>query len=312
MLETGYSGTRATHLMRGNLQLNHKPVVDRGGRLFVQIAGDQPNQNYNRFRWRINDGESSYHAFRMVLTKRFSRGFQLQSSYTFSKSTDDGSAFLGSGDFSADRQPLGTGKENALAAFHVQNSFYTNFVVDIPSGDLTGAASKILGGWTLSSILRFNSGYPFFLNQDFPRDGRNRTRYVSGPSLNLVSGADQGEIFPQNPDRYYNSDNYLPLVTDFNGTSSSGFFVGNIGKAHIISPGIANMDITLIKETPLWGEDVNLQFRAEFFNLFNRPNFDTPGSRVFNRRGSPQSGRGEITSTITSAREIQFALKLVF
>lgn len=314
-VEAGYSGTRGTHLIRANILLNTKPREFRDGRAFILLRQKQPNQAFNRMRWRIADGTSDYHALRLSATKRFSHNFQFQSSYTFSKSIDESSTWVGSGDFgSSDRNGFRREKERGLSGFDVRQSFDTNFVIDLPGTSLSGAAGTILGGWTLSSIMRFNSGFPFYLNQDFPRDGSNRTRYVSGPSLNLAPGADQGEVNPQNPDQYYNPDNYLPLETADFGTSSAGFFMGTIGKNHIIGPGVANFDLTLMKDTPVpvLGESGSLEFRAEFFNLFNRPNFSLPNTRVYDRKGKPQAKRAEIESTAKNSREIQFALKLVF
>ncbi|MCZ6490640.1 MAG: hypothetical protein O7A06_08925, partial [Acidobacteria bacterium] len=90
------------------------------------------------------------------------------------------------------------------------------------------------------------------------------------------------------------------------------FFMGNLGRNTLTLPGTTNVDVTFMKDTPLWGENINLQFRAEFFNLFNRPNFGVPNARVFDRSGRDQVGVAEIEDTRTSAREIQFALKLIF
>ena len=128
-------------------------------------------------------------------------------------------------------------------------------------------------------------------------------QFVGGPRLDLVPGGDQNPVRSQNPDEYFD-----PAQFSF----PKSFFLGNVGRNHITTPGIANFDFTLMKETPLWGENTNLQFRAEFFNPFNRPNFGIPARSLFDRRGNRRSNAGEITTTRTTSRQIQFALKLVF
>ncbi|MCZ6753522.1 MAG: TonB-dependent receptor, partial [Acidobacteria bacterium] len=316
-VDIGYSGTRGTHLWRGAILLNTIPAIQRDGRRFILIREPRSNPNWGRMRVTKTDGTSQYHAFRASLTKRFSRGFQIQSSYTLSKMTDDSSSTFGSTDFRAsDRRGYRGEKENALSSFDIRHSFYTNFVYDFPTGNLTGAAGKVLGGWGVSSILRFNSGSPFNLSGDQPRDGRFRARYVDGPRLNLVAGGDQNPVRPQNPDEYYDVSQFIwpGAVTGTVGSESDprGFFQGTVGRNTTITPGIANIDFTLMKETPLWSESTNLQFRAEFFNIFNRPNFARPATNLFTRTGSRRSNAGEITSTTTTSRQIQLALRLVF
>ena len=310
-LETGYSGTRGLHLVRGGLMRNVTPVdILANGRRLVRVDLPQPNQNYNRMRWRDTDGSSNYHAFRLSVNKRFSRSFQFQSSYTFSKSTDDASGFLGSGDFGiGDRRGYFGEKEHGLSSFDVRQSWNTNFVVDIPTGDLTGAAAKVLGGWSLSSMMRLNSGSPFNISAQQPRDGRRQMLRVDGSTLDLVPGGNQNPVRSQNPNEYFDLSQF---VMPWDPTDPSTFVIGNLGRNVITLPGTANVDLTLMKDTPLWGEDVSLQFRAEFFNLFNRPNFGHPNVRLFDRRGRNQVGAAEIEDTRTSAREMQLALKLIF
>ena len=303
-IDVGYSGLRGTHLIRGALLLNSTPAEIRNGRRYFLIDEPQPNPYWNRMRWRKTDGTSNYHAFRLSLNRRFSQGLQLQSSYTFSKSTDDSSTWTGSSDFgAADRRGYLGEKEPALSAFDVRQSFVTNLVYELPSGNLTGAAEKFLGGWSLSSILRFNSGNPFSLTADQPRKGRKRLVYVDGSRLDLVPGGNQNPIRPQNPDEYFDASQFgFP----------EPFYQGNLGRNHIFTPGVANVDFTVMKDTSL-AESTTLQFRAEFFNLFNRANFNSPAGRsLFDRRGNPRSNAGEITGTRTTSRQIQVALKLIF
>ena len=89
--------------------------------------------------------------------------------------------------------------------------------------------------------------------------------------------------------------------------------LGNGGRNEIYGPGLVNFDFSLIKDTKI-KESFTVQFRAEFFNVFNHSNFESPidNSTLFNEDGSPAGGAGAIDATSTFNRQIQFALKLIF
>lgn len=104
------------------------------------------------------------------------------------------------------------------------------------------------------------------------------------------------------PDQYFN-----PLAYSFPGARE----LGNVGRNTIIGPGLAKWDIGLRKDTAL-AERLRLEFRAEMFNMLNRANFATPASSVFTGTGARVGNARLITTTVTDARQIQFALKLIF
>jgi hypothetical protein len=303
----GYSGTRGLHLVRGNIRLNSTPSEIRNGRRYILITQPLPNPYWSRMRWQITDGASQYHAFRLTTNKHFRHGFQFQGAYTFSKSTDDSSTYSGSGEFSeADRTGYFGEKEWGLSSFDVRHNLNTSFFYELPWRNIPGAFGKILGGWSLSGIVRLNSGNPFNLIADQPRMGSFQYREISGPSsLDLVPEGDQNPVRPQNPDQYFDVDQF---------SFPTPFFLGNLGRNVTSSPGIANVDATLMKDTAIssLGENASVQFRAEFFNLFNRPNFGLPALNLFDRNGNRFSNAGEIETTRTSSRQIQLALRLVF
>jgi hypothetical protein len=253
----------------------------------------------------------------------------VQSSYTWSKAIDDGSAFLGSGDFENDRQPYRTLKERALSAFDIRHSFYTNFVYDLPGENLAGATGKVLGGWSLSGILRLNSGSPNSITSGQPTFGTGSTSkaliYVDGPTVDLIPGGDLNPSRPQNPDEYFDVTQFAFPRTNCLRTPPSatfpcdpsfpaGVFAGNVGPGTLIGPGVANLDFTLTKNTaiPLFGEAGNLEFRAELFNLLNRSNFSNPSTAIFQATGVRDPDAGRIESTRTSSRQVQIALRLAF
>ena len=274
--------------MRGNLQLNTTPAEVRNGTTYILIDQDPNNAFFNRFRWRIDDGTADYHGLRMSLSKRFSQGFQVQTSYTWSRSIDDGSAFLGSGDFTNDRQPYRTGKEVGLSAFDIRHSFYTNFVVDLPGGNLPGVAGSVLGGWSLSSILRMNTGSPNSVTSDRPRKtvpgGTRQMIFVDGPSVDAIPGGNLSPIRSQNPDSYIDLSQFLSRARLGN-DDPERYALGNVGVNTLIGPGIVNADMTLSKTTKLAAlrESAELEFRFELFNIFNRRNFQDPSTNQIGR-----------------------------
>jgi hypothetical protein len=316
--DVGYSGTRSTHLMRV-VSLDVTPSTFIAGRRFLLLEQDTTNTNFGRLRWRYLDGISDYHGLRLSLAKRFSRGYQFQLSYTFSKTTDDTSSYLGSGDFvdGADRTPYGVDKEHGISALHVQNSFSANAVMNLPHPGLGRVADKIFGGWSLSSLVRLNSGVPFSLTATRGRVGTRQAVNAGGSTLDLKPDGDANSIRPQNPDVYFDVSQFLfPPVCSAASCNPRGVFVGNLARNHMIGPGIANVDITLRKEAQLsmLGENSSIEFRAEFFNLFNRPNFLNPARNLFNQNGAPVSTAGRISNTRESvpSRQIQLALRIAF
>jgi hypothetical protein len=305
-VSTGYSGTRAVHLLRGNLQLNSTPAEIRNGRRYILIEQPLPNPNFNRMRWALSDAVSDYHGLQLSLNKRFGRGLQFQTSYTLARSTDDASSWTGSNEFgSADLAGYRTEKMHGPSGFDVRQSSYSNFSYELPAGTLDGTASLFLSGWSVSGVLRLNSGSPINLNATQPRLGTLTEQFVSGSTLDLIPGGNNNPIRTQNPDQYFD-------VSQF--SFPTPFFEGNLGRGTLRVPGIANFDFTLMKNTAIGriGEEGSLQFRAEVFNLLNRPNFGDPAANLFDQNGVGRSTAGQITTTRTASRQIQLALRLQF
>jgi Carboxypeptidase regulatory-like domain/TonB dependent receptor-like, beta-barrel len=331
----GYSGTRGVHITRGNLNLNSNPAITLDGRNFVTIGSviggttqsiGAMNQTWSRMRWRLMDGQSFYNAFRLSVTKRFSHNLQLQSSYTFSKSTDDSSSRNGGTDFgSSDQSGYLGSKTHGLSSFDVRQSFITNFTYDLPGQHMKGALGAAMGGWSASSILRFNSGYPLNPSASQPAPKVNNVKMaaqnVDGATLDLIPNGNNNPTHPQNASNYFDTSQYLwapnCITTACIGATNGyiGFFTGNLGRNTLTGPGVANVDFTLSKEFSLskLSESTKLQFRMEAYNLFNRVNYDSPALTLFNATGQPSPTAGQITTTTDhNARQLQIALKLVF
>jgi hypothetical protein len=253
----------------------------------------------------VIDGTSDYHGLRFTVNHRLTNGLQVHANYTYSKATDDHSGWASVSDYEGDLQGYGPEKIHALSSYDITHSFYNSFTYDIPGANMPGAAGKILGGWSMTGLLRLNSGPPATLLADQPRKGSLRLQNVDGRLVDLIPGGDNSPARAQNPDEYYD-------VSQF--AYPTPFFEGNLGRNTLRTPGIAKFDFTLVKSTglPIINENTNLQFRAEFFNLFNRANFGIPAYLVFDRNGRPYSNAGQITTTTTSSRQVQLALKVVF
>jgi hypothetical protein len=146
--------------------------------------------------------------------------------------------------------------------------------------------------------------------------------------VDLIPGGNNNPVLSsgRDPENYFDIRQFtIPLVVE---GPQHGYFQGNLGSNTLISPGMANLDITFTKNTkmPFLGEAGNLQFRTEFFNILNRANFGDPITLVFTRPrnganlagdlANPytrlQPGAGRIDETRNNNRQLQFGLKLIF
>ena len=164
----------------------------------------------------------------------------------------------------------------------------------------TGWRKKLASGWTISGIQTLQSGFPFTPQLGFNPSNNGDSRNPMRPSWNP---AFTGNVIEGGPNQYFNPNAF---VVPHSGT------YGNVGRDTLIGPGMAELDASLLKTTAIT-EKINLQFRAEFFNVLNRANFGTPNTVVFSSASSiPAPTAGVITSTSTTSRQIQFGLKLLW
>ncbi|MGH9558477.1 MAG: carboxypeptidase regulatory-like domain-containing protein, partial [Bryobacteraceae bacterium] len=161
-----------------------------------------------------------------------------------------------------------------------------------------GFEDKLLGGWQLNGIATLLSGFPITPQIGTNRSGDGDTRNPDRPSLNPNFS---GPAVLGDPNRWFDPNAFV--------MPAPGTW-GNLGRGTLTGPGLANLDISLFKNTSIT-ERARLQFRAEFFNFLNHPNFGNPNAIVF-ANGAISPTAGLITSTATAAREIQFGLKLIF
>ena len=310
-VNASYAGNRGLNVMHQGC-LNTPTAADVNGRLVFAANAQVPNQAFSELCLLSQEAstDSWYHALQLGLQRRFQNDFQLQVSYTFSKTVDESSqinsAFTNNGggvSYYPDPD-----LRRSLAAFHVANVFAASGVWQLPfARDMDGAAGALLDGWQLGVILKLADGAPNTIETDgTDLDDINlglETPDLVGSSNNPVLGG---------PDRYYDAAAFA---------SPPDLTIGNLGRNTLIGPGLANFDFSLIKKTAV-GENVTVEFRAEFYNLFNRTNLGQPEMEavqdpVFNPDGSVASfdlnpEAGFIDNTVTKQREVQFGLRIAF
>jgi hypothetical protein len=283
---------------------------------FVPPATPRANPSIaNTWTW-FSVGNSSYHALQVDLRRRFSHGLSVRGVYTLSKALDDGDSLNQTAAGNAPglvSNPFNLAADKGLATYDARNVGVVNVLYDLPFGrgqsfarNGEGWRDALVSGWTVSSIVTAQSGFPFTPQLSYNPSNNGDTRNPVRPFLNPNF---KGSVVIGNPNQWFNPNAFLaPPV-------NSGFY-GNVGRDTYIGPGLATWDFSVLKNTRI-RESLNLQFRAEIFNLLNRANFNTPNLIVFtpptasNPTGlSPTAGA--ITSTSTTARQVQFALKLLW
>lgn len=303
-----YIGSRNLHLPLANDVNTSIPTFQSDGRVFFAASSPVLNPNWGRTSILEWTGQGFYNSFVVSANRRWGKGLQVNGNYTWSRNVDEGSNTIG-GDFSnTSRQrqdPYHKNGDRGLASMHIAHAFNTSYVLDLPFGPgmrfangATGAAGKLIQGWQLQGIISGNSGPPFSV--DIGSVDRSRSANLADRP-DLKPGRSNNPIVGS-PNRYFDTSAFV--------LQTPGYF-GNLGRDTLIGPGKLTFDFSLIKNTPL-RERLNLQFRSEFFNLLNRANFGIPGRTVFTANGAIPAAAGIITTTVTSGRQIQFGLKLLF
>lgn len=252
----------------------------------------------------ISAGDSSYNAMLVDLRHRFSSGFEFRTAYTWSKSLDNGDTLNASAAANAPGLVMNTQDIRAdwgPSTFDVRQTVAVNGIYELPFGRSTTGLAKVLAqGWSLSGILSYNTGFPFTPQLSFNPSNNGNTTNPVRPSLNP---AFTGPIITGSPNEYFNPNAF---IVPKNGT------YGNLGRNALTGPGLAELDVSVLKNTRL-SERLTLQLRGDAFNIVNHPNFSTPNLVVFNSATAPPSGSaGVITSTSTSSRQLQVAAKFIW
>ncbi len=336
-VQLSYVGARGNHLLR-RYELNQFPAPVRlpDGTLFFpddcnqRIAlGLTPSPNCRPGAGPVNpafgsvdimntDGQSFFNTFQLSASRRFSQGYSIQGSYTFSKSVDDDSSGQQGNAFQFGNE---RGLERALSDYDIRHRVVVNYFWTPPFGPgqrwmNSGLLSSIFGNWRLGGIFRYRSGVPTTLSVNIRTPGylfsATRPNLLPGFSNNPVEGATAGcEGVDGGKELSTAQLHFDPCAF---GRPEPGT-LGTLGRNTVIAPRVANADLSIQKDFGLGGER-RMQFRMEIFNVLNHPNFGANQgntAQVFSgtsqRRGS---ATGRMARTATTARQLQFALRLSF
>jgi hypothetical protein len=282
------------------------------GAFFVPTTIKANSALNNTWTW-FSRGDSSYNALQIDANRRFSAGFTLRGVYTYSKVLDDGdslNATTSGGGPALASNPFDLRSDRGLGTFDVRHVAVISGIYVLPIGKgkrfvngWNGIADGLVSGWSVNSVVTLQGGFPFSPQLSYNPSGNGDTR---NPVRPFVNPNFPGPVILGNPGKWFNPNAF---VAPSNIPANIGFY-GNAGRNTLIGPGLATWDFSTFKDTGIL-EGLNLQFRAEIFNLLNRANFNTPNGVAFTPSGvSPTAGA--ITSTSTTSRQIQFGLKLLW
>jgi hypothetical protein len=310
-MEVGYFGSRGHRLQR-YLTLN-QPVPG----LSDPVLARAPAPELGNWQVLSSVGYSRYNSLATKLTRRMSGGLQGLVSYTFSKSTDNGSGVrtLGSDQLKPQKGDCAS-CEIGRSVFDVRHRMVTSLMYELPVGkgrkylSNSSVLDAIAGGWQLAGIMRMSSGFPLTVTSGVDRSrtahGYDRPNVVPGVSAELPGNQ-------RSTAAWFN-------VSAFQMNALGTF--GNLGRATLTGPGIFVIDFSALKDFHIASK--SFQFRIEAFNLLNRPNFADPNLNMaqsnWNAAGlnsipTPGSGAfGTISDTrgTVPMRQLQFGLKMMF
>jgi hypothetical protein len=329
-LSVAYAGSKGTHLPGPSQQLNQLPeeFLALGTRLQQQVPNPffgqvqlgalaqptvaygqllRPYPQYTGFAMQSPPNRNStYHSAQVKLEKRFRRGGTILGAYTWSKLISDTDTLTGwlepGGGAGGVQDNYNIRAERSLALYDTPQRLVVSYIVDLPFGkgqpmgaNVTGVMDKLVSGWGINGVTTFQSGNP--LNIAMAVNTTNSFGGGQRPNSTGRSAKLEGPA-QQRITRWFDTSQF---------TAPGSFRFGNLARTlpDVRSHGIANYDFTVFKNTSIT-ETVNVQFRTEIFNLFNRVRFGYPSRAM----GNPDFG--VIGGQFNDPRLVQFALRLIF
>lgn len=320
------------------------------------------NLNFGPIRGRSSDGRSWYDSLQLTAERRIAGGSTLQASYTWSKaiSTNNSSFTTFPSQPSNTQDPDDIYLDKAVSSFDVRQRLAAHAILALPAL-ASGRAGWVVNGWRAALIGSLSSGYPFTVVDGFNRSQNLQTDVALADRPDWAAGAtaesalkgardwcstahgasglrfDPCAFAPQSGEQRFSRFCIAGGQPRFGGRKVGGpelyfdpcafalqpnGFYGNVGRNTLTGPGFFNVDLSLSRSFPL-REQRQLEFRADFFNLLNRPNFSTPssptgaqvsaGALVFpDATGVPAGNAGQIFRTVNDSRQIQFSLRYSF
>jgi hypothetical protein len=321
--DLGYVGTAAEKLPRTNFP-NAYPGATPGFAPYTKFnsAGDVTG-GFGVMNVMTSDVHSNYNALQASLFGTVGHGGPgIQASYTWSKSLDttsmvlSGTGSTGATTSGASQNPYNLRAEKGISAFDVSDSLSLSVAQDLhlqSARFLSSIPLKFTQGWELLSISSISSGAPFTVYSGIQQTGAgangvDRPDQIAKPKLSTArtNRQDYFGMGDANASTYFN----IPIHTPAGTGPNQGRF-GTLGRNTFRGPAYYDFDFALIKDTPLGqrssgAERMDMQFRAEFFNLFNIVNMGLPANILTG------SGFGEISKTAGTSRQIQLSLKVIY
>jgi hypothetical protein len=289
VLTMAYVGNSTSHLMAdGDL---NAPAPGAGA-----INPRRPFPQSGNIIYQSGYAHSTYHGLQATFQRRFSNGFSLLSTYTWSHSLDNVLNNEDSVGGSIPQDAHNTRAEKTSSGFDIRHKFVASAIYDIPLGrpnhwlGSSAAGRAILGGWQLGGIFVAQGGRPLTLTTS-PNPANTTTPERPNRVCDGNLGGDQRTV-----DQWFQVSCFaLPAPYTY----------GNASRGVIRAPGLVNLDALIARNFRI-RERITLEFRSEFFNITNSAHFGAPGLTI----GTAQAGR--ITADASPNRQIQFALRLVF
>lgn len=280
ILEVDYVGNRGVNLYEAN-PINDPPAGPGA------VQARRPLPLFGSITYNGQDASSFYDALQVKYERRSANGFWYLVSYTYSKNTFTQDTPAAGGDYAYQR---------ALASFDIPQNLTVSSGYALPFGktrkylaNSSGIVNAVLGGWQVQGILTLHTGVPF--TPTISRDVSNTG--IGGQVPNRIG---PGTLSDPTLSNWFNkADFVLP----------ANYTYGNSGSYILRADRFKNLDFSLFKTFEA-GERMRIQFRAEAFNLSNSPTFNAPGTNIDTSSG------GVVTSTLSSPRNIQLALKFNF
>jgi len=270
------------------------------------------------------NGYSTYNSLQVTMRHQFSHGLSMQAAYTWSQSLSDLNGGVANGNDASDLS-----QQYGRTWFNRPNRFIVNYTYDLPFGKgVQGVEGKLIGGWNVSGVTVVQSGDAItFVDSGagvaYGTAGNTTTAYSRAQ---LCPGVTDGDILTHGSvvsrlNGYFNADAFCPApLVPYGGPGATGF--GNSGPGAVLGPAQFNSDISIIKNTQIT-EALRVQFRADFYNAFNHPEFADPSgsnaaptfidvASVHGAAGPGAGTFGAIRATIANPRLIQFGLHFFF
>ena len=318
----GYIGSHGVHQPFHADEVNQVfPTLTPAGWAWpaIQGSGIRYNPHVGQISAVMYSTSSSYNGLILQAIKRLSHGFQIQGSYTFSKSIDTSSSGIAGDTFgnSVSSLPWFDPKvRRGPSDFDVRNVLVISGLWMIPGPQSWSSVPKwIASGWQLGGIYTLTGGLPFTPTMGGDPLGLNSNDNYSFPDR--VAGCNPVDgNFKKDNLLYLNASCFVFPPSNLPSNTTLPRLLGNSGRNSVIGPGLNNFDFALYKNNAIHriSETFNVQFRWEIFNIFNHANFNPPtdNTAVFDETGAITGNAGQLDATSTSSRQMQFALKVIW